>query len=305
MNNRVAIIDIGSNSIKLLVASKAGTLFEDIRGVRIGEGIGESKEGFNIKAEVIQKNVTAIKELFEEAQHFKPDLNIITGTSAVRDALNSADFCKKVQEATGVTVRVLSGEEEALIIAKGVATDPNIQVHKEFCLFDLGGGSLECIHYKAGKILLAQSLSLGIVRLTEKYITNPLEAVSNAQLQKIKEIIENEVTNFPIKGVPLVGTGGGLSTAKNILKTDSIIKITDLEDLLDKLSKITVVQRIREYKIPAFRADLMPVALTIIITLAHKANANAIIHSSFNLRFGLAEEALENMHSNSLKRLSK
>lgn len=293
MNKRAAIIDIGTNSVKLLVASKEANLFEDIRGVRIGEGLGEGNAGFNIKEEVIQRNVAAIKELFEEAQQFKPDLNIITGTSAVRDAINGKEFCDRIQEATGIEVRILSGEEEARIIAKGVATDPNIPIHEEFCLFDLGGGSLECIHYKKGKISLAQSLPLGIVRLTEKYIAHPAGRVSEIELGKIRDIIETEIKNFPIPGMTLVGTGGGLSTTKHILKTGSVLKVRDLEDLLKKLSAITVEDRIKEYNIPAFRADVMPTALAIIITLAKKAKADEIIHSDFNLRFGLAEEALE------------
>lgn len=295
MNKRVAIIDIGSNSIKLLVTNEAGSLFEDIRGVRIGEGLGGGSE-FRIKEEVIQRNVVAIKELFEEAEQFKPDLNIIAGTSALRDAINGKEFCQRVQKATGIEVRVLSGEEEALIIARGVATDPNVPIHEEFCLFDLGGGSLECIHYKRGEILLAESLPLGIVRLTEKYITDPSRKVPHTELEQIREIIENEVKNFPIAGMPLVGTGGGLSTTKNILKTGSILKVSDLEKLLEKLSEITVAERIKEYQIPLFRADVMPTALAIIIALANKAEVSAIIHSNFNLRYGLAEEALENVN---------
>lgn len=291
MNKCVSIIDIGTNSIKLLVANQQGTLLDDIRGVRIGEGIGEKK--FTIKKEVIQRNIEAIKELLTQAKPFNPDLTIITGTSAVRDAENSQEFSKELKQATGLDLRILSGEEEATIIAKGIATDPNVKDFNEFCLFDLGGGSLECIHYKNKKLLYTHSFPLGIVRLTEKFITNPTKPIPLQELLPIKALIEKEIPHFPLKDIPLIASGGGLSTAKNILKTGSIIKINDLENLLIKLSNITVEERINSYHIPPFRADVMPTALIIILTLAKKADCQTIIHSSFNLRFGLAKEFLK------------
>lgn len=295
MNKCVSIIDIGSNSIKLLVANKNGILLDSIRGMRIGEGISEQK--FIIKKDVIKRNIQAIKELLEEAKPFEPDFTIITGTSAVRDAENSEEFSQELKKATGLNLRILSGEEEAAIIAKGVATDPNVKGFNEFCLFDLGGGSLECIHYQNTKLIYAESFPLGVVRLTEKYISHPSKPILMKDLLPIKELIEKEITHFPITGIPLIASGGGLSTAKNILKTGSIIKLSDLEDLLYKLSSITVDERINNFHIPEFRADVMPAALIIIITLAKKAECSTIIHSSFNLRFGLAEEILNSTTS--------
>lgn len=291
MNKCISIIDIGSNSIKLLVASENGILLDDIRGVRIGECIGEKK--FTIKTEVIHRNINAIKELLAQAKPFNPDLTVITGTSAVRDAENSQEFSQELKKATGLDLRILTGEEEATIIAKGVATDPNVKDFNEFCLFDLGGGSLECIHYKNKKLLYAHSFPLGVVRLTEQFIANPELPIPLQELLPIKALIEKEIPHFPLKKIPLVASGGGLSTAKNILKTGSTLKVSDLEDLLAKLSKLTVEERINSYNIPPFRADVMPTALIIILTLAKKADCHAIIHSSFNLRFGLVQEILK------------
>lgn len=291
MNKSVAIIDIGTNSIKLLVANSQGTLLNAIRGVRIGEGIGEKK--FTLKKEVIQRNINAIKELLTEAEPFKPAATLITGTSALRDAENAQEFREELKTATGLDLRILTGEEEARIIAKGIATDPNVKPFNEFSLFDLGGGSLECIHYKNKKLAFVHSFPLGIVRLTEKYITNPSGKINFEELLYIKKVIEQEVTHFPLKGIPLVASGGGLSTAKNILQKGPILHINDLEELLVKLSNCTVQERIHSYNVPEYRADVMPTALMIIITLANKADCKEIIYSSFNLRFGLAEEMLQ------------
>lgn len=290
MPKTVSIIDIGSNSIKLLVANKSGALKEDFRGARIGEGISE--KNFIIKEDVIQRNIAAIIELLKEAKPYHPDLTIITGTSAVRDALNREEFCKRVEEATGFPVKILSGEEEALTIACGVKTDPKVQAYSEFCHFDIGGGSLECIHYKNGEVLLAMSLPLGIVRLTEKYIKDPTQPIPLFEIQRVMRVIDESVHDFPIKGIPLIGSGGGFSEAKKILKKNSVLQVSDLEELLSNLSSIGMQERMSQYNIPAFRADVMPSALAIIIALANKANAKEIIHSRFSLRFGLAAQAL-------------
>lgn len=290
MPNTVSIIDIGSNSIKLLVANKSGSLKEDFRGARIGEGISE--KDFIIREDVIQRNITAIIELLNETKSYNPDLTIITGTSAVRDALNREEFCNRVKQATGFPVRILSGEEEALTIARGIATDPHIKAYSEFCHFDIGGGSLECIHYKNNKILLANSLPLGIVRLTEKFIKDPTQPIPSSEIQTIIRVVDESVHNFPIKGVPLIGSGGGFSEAKKILKKNSVLLLTDLESLLNKLSSIGMQERITQYNILPFRADVMPAALAIIIALARKSESKEIIHSRFSLRFGLAAQAL-------------
>lgn len=291
MNKCVAIIDIGTNSIKLLVANRQGVLLNAIRGVRIGEGIGEKK--FIIKKDVIKRNINAIKELLSETEPFKPNVTLITGTSALRDAENAQEFRQELKVATGLDLCILSGEEEATIISKGIVTDPQVKALEEFSLFDLGGGSLECMHYKHKQLMFADSFPLGMVRLTEKYITNPRGKINPEELVHIKILIEEELTHFPIKAIPLVGSGGGLSSAKNILKTGNILKIDDLEDLLVKLANITAQERIKLYDIPQFRADIMPTALIIIITLAKKANCKEIIYSSFNLRFGLAQEIFQ------------
>lgn len=290
MANIVSIIDIGSNSIKLLVADKSGTLKEDFRGSRIGEGISE--KNFVIKENVIERNITAIIELFNEAKPYHPDLTIITGTSAVRDAINRDEFCQRVQEATGTPVKILTGEEEALTIARGIATDPHVKSYSEFCLFDIGGGSLECIHYKKGKVLLTSSLPLGVVRLTEKYVSDPTLPICESEIRIIMNVVDQSVGDFPIKGIPLIGSGGGFSEAIKILNEGSHLQLADMEDLLIKLSSISMQERMTKYSIPAFRADVMPTALAIIIALARKSRAKEIIHSHFSLRFGLAAQVL-------------
>lgn len=284
----IAVIDIGTNSIKLLVANKLTPLHTAVRGTRIGQGIG--KEGFLISEEALARNVQAISELFAEAHRFHPEKTVIVGTSAIRDALNADLFRQKIKAETGIEVQTLSGEEEATLIAKGVATDPNLTGINEFSLFDLGGGSLECIHYKDKTILSAISLPLGIVRLTEQFIKNPKKPIPQQELQQVIDFIKKEIGHFPIKNIPLIATGGALSTTRSALNKGPLLTKTDLEQFMQTLSSITMQERIEKFNIPPYRADLMPTALAIILAIISKTNANEIIHSHYNLRYGIVSE---------------
>jgi exopolyphosphatase/guanosine-5'-triphosphate,3'-diphosphate pyrophosphatase len=146
----LAVIDIGSNSIKLLVATpgpnvglELRVLFQKTLETRISGGLGNDKS--KLSESGIAAGVGAIKQLLDLAQPFAPTIYRIVATSAVRDAQNCADFAARVQTVTSTPIEILSGEDEALLIARGIQTDSALKGVKEFCIADLGGGSLECI----------------------------------------------------------------------------------------------------------------------------------------------------------------
>lgn len=290
--NTIAIIDIGSNSIKLLVTTQTTTLKEDLRGSRIGEGIAQNN--FNLTKNAIQRNITALSELLSIAQSYHPNKIIAVATSAIRDAHNRNDFISLAKQTLNLNIKILSGQEEASLIAHGIKTDPLLQSLTEFNAFDIGGGSLECIHYQNNQITSLQSLPLGIVRLTEQFIPNPQKPIPNQAIQNIIQSITQSTNTFPTPNITLIGAGGGFSEAKKILQKNSPLQVTDLENLLQTLASLPLKDRIEKYHIPPFRADVMPTALAIIIALAHKAHAKTIIHTKHTLRAGIAALAFEN-----------
>src|SRR5207249_1268753 len=97
---------------------------------------------------------------------------VLVATSAVRDGQNGDAFCRRIHAVTGHAVRVLSGEEEANAIGRGLTTDPALQDTRDFYVFDLGGGSLECLAFRERRIEQAVSLQLGCVRLMEKLVVD-------------------------------------------------------------------------------------------------------------------------------------
>jgi exopolyphosphatase / guanosine-5'-triphosphate,3'-diphosphate pyrophosphatase len=123
----VAIIDIGSNSIKTLVAQRlADGRFAALKNktldARISTGLGAAVP--RLSEDGMQRGLDAIRELLAMVEPFQPARTLLVATSAVRDASNGADFRERVRAATGHSIRLLSGDEEANLIGRGLTCDP-------------------------------------------------------------------------------------------------------------------------------------------------------------------------------------
>ena len=155
----------------------------------------------------MDRGVQAIQTLVKEAQVFRPSTLSIVATSAVRDAANSSEFGQKIQAQTGLTLRILTGEDEAALIGRGLLCDPGLDQLRDFYVFDLGGGSLECLSFWDRKLQQALSLPLGCVRLTETYVTDPLGPVPPSVLAAISSHVKSSPRvrsdfSFPCRPMP-------------------------------------------------------------------------------------------------------
>ncbi|MBL6919622.1 MAG: phosphatase, partial [Puniceicoccaceae bacterium] len=229
MPDTVAVIDVGSNSIKLLVA-RAGakpnsleTLFDETIETRISEGISRKLPSLN--EEAIAAGTATIAELHSMAQNYQPDHTAIVATSAVRDAINGDDFVQAVETATGIQIRTLSGTEEANYIGQGLSCDPAIAGMTSFIQTDIGGGSLELIRFEAGQIQQAISLQLGAVRLTERFIENIDAGLSHKIEASIRTYVTEQLMksgfDFSPAELPLIATGGAYSVSRALLLAEA------------------------------------------------------------------------------------
>ena len=304
----VAVIDIGSNSIKVLVAAPASggrltaRLMRTIEA-RISAGINQSPP--RLAAEGMARGVAAVRELAAEAAELKPEVTVIIATSAVRDAANGADFCAQVQAAAGQPVRVLSGDEEAALIGRGLLCDPRLAELRDFYVFDLGGGSLECLAFRERRIAQAVSLPLGCVRLTERFVADPAQPLTPAALEAIAAHVHERIAaaNFSL-AVPAaaIGTGGTLTTVRAVLaaranqpmeQAEARITLEQLREMLARLGSLPLADRKRTPGLSSARADVFPAALATLIAVAELGSFDAFQHSIYNLRWGVAAEALE------------
>jgi exopolyphosphatase/guanosine-5'-triphosphate,3'-diphosphate pyrophosphatase len=304
-----AVLDIGSNSIKILIARRnsSGVLVAEkfkTLDVRISAGISKAEP--RLSEEGMTRGLAAIRELLADAEPFSPSKTILVATSAVRDASNGPDFRQRVLAATGHTIRILSGEEEASLIGRGLTCDPALAQLRDFYVFDLGGGSLECLAFRDRKIVQAVSLQLGCVRLTERFVADvsqPLSAENLAQIiEHTRTVFHQSSFRFDLPpDVTAIGTGGTITTARTIMglrsgrtlaDTPSFVSVPQLRELLETTSQRSLANRRGIPGLPPARADVFPTALATLLTAAALGGFSGFQNSLHNLRWGLADEAL-------------
>lgn len=304
----VAVLDIGSNSIKILVARRGAhgeveTVLSKSLDARISAGISAAAP--RLSDEGMQRGYDAVQTLLQLAAPHAPAKTMLVATSAVRDAANGPEFRTQIKTRTGHEIRILTGDKEANGIGRGLTADPALASLQNFYVFDLGGGSLECLAFRERRIQQALSLQLGCVRLMEKFVpdaTRPFRDESRVA------VFEHSVRTITASGLRLdlagaaVGTGGTVATVRAVLgaregkkieETPSLVLTTQLRGLLDFLAPMTLEERRRVAGLPPARADVFPVALATILAVAHVGGFAEFHHSFYNLRYGLAAELLE------------
>ncbi len=210
---RTAVIDLGSNSFRLVVFTAADGWWkrtdEIYEAVRIGAGLGETGE---LGEEPMQRALHTI-EVFA---HFCRALDITdvrpVATSAIRDARNGKAFAERAREHTGLPVRVLSTSQEALY---GHLAAVNSTTISGGAVLDLGGGSLQLVRVRERRPNELSSWPLGAVRTTERFLPDG-DAVSRKQLKALRTHVAEELGSapwLPSSGDRLVGVGG---TVRNL-----------------------------------------------------------------------------------------
>jgi len=169
--SQVAVIDCGTNSIRLLIAEISGSTFKEVirtmEIVRLGQGVDENKA---FHPDAINRTLLAVKSFKEIIDRNKVDKIRFCATSATRDAMNRNLFIDGVRDILNVQVEVIPGEEEAALSFTG-ATYQLDQGSGPFLVVDIGGGSTEFV-YGDKKVMSAKSVNIGCVRMSERHLTN-------------------------------------------------------------------------------------------------------------------------------------
>jgi exopolyphosphatase/guanosine-5'-triphosphate,3'-diphosphate pyrophosphatase len=306
--SRVAVIDIGSNSIKLLIAGRpanGGVETIATQGIDARISAGISRDRPLLGDEGMARGLDAVATLLTAAHRHRPERTLLVATSAVRDALNGRAFADRILTATGHEVRILTGDEEAALIGRGLTTDFTLRQLENFYVFDLGGGSLECLAFRSRRIERAISFPLGCVRMTERFIIEPAAAVPHSALAAIATHTRDTVASgFPLAlpaGSTAVATGGTVATLRRIfalsagLAVEQIPATVDVDRaraLLLELAALPLAMRRDFPGLPAARADVFPAALSTLIAVADYGSLTTFHHSLHNLRHGLADALL-------------
>jgi len=269
----LAAIDIGSNAIRLMLAKYSPLGLLPIKKFRVPIRLG---------GDVFQKGKISGKQLKASARAFRQFRKLLThakikhyravGTAALREAKNSASFVELIRRSSGIRVEVIDGVEEAKLIHMGIRKVINLESH--ICLLiDIGGGSVELTFSNKGRMTATQSFPFGTVRTLERLRQKKLNE------QQMRVIIADYVEPFSHflssnnLGKRLdfaVGTGGNIEALgrmkTTLLKQNSRSSISadELSLIIEKLSRMSVKERIEKLDIKPDRADvIVPAALIV------------------------------------------
>jgi len=224
---RRAVIDVGTNSVKLLVADVRGRdvqpVHEESRQTRLGKGFYETHR---LQPEPIARTAEAVWEFAETARDKSAASVRVIATSAARDAMNPTDLTTAIERACGLKTEIISGAREAEWVFQGVATDAEL-AGQPLLLLDVGGGSTEFILGHGAKKSFAHSFPLGTVRLMEQFPHSdpPTRSEFAGCRDWLKNFLNREVRPHlapglknKTGGIRLVGTGGTTSILVRIEK---------------------------------------------------------------------------------------
>ena len=302
---RLATIDLGTNTVRLLIAdiTRGGggwqVVHADQRVTRLGEGLARTGR---LAEAAASRTAAAVTAYVTRAREAGAERIAIVATSAVRQAANGREFAARLEEATGHIVSVITGDEEAALTLSGVLAGlGSLDRAAPAIVFDIGGGSTEYILARDGAAIMATSLRLGVVDLTERYpFTGPVDWPRFAALQA--EIAQRLIVELPAgirsaATTSLIGTAGtattlaaldlGLATYQPDRVQGHAVTRAGVEGQLARLGALTVEQRAALPCLEPGRADLIVVGIAIVLATMDLLSAPRMIVSDWGLREGL------------------
>lgn len=297
--DRLAAIDIGTNTVKLLLAARDGgtlaPLLEDSQATRLGEGVDTTSR---LLPEAIERTAACVAGFARRARELGASSIRAVATSCARDGQNRDDFLRRVRELAGVEVEVISGEREAELIFAGACSNDNLR-DAPLLVMDVGGGSAEFIVGRQGRIERRCSVHAGAVRMTERFLhSDPVApAEFDAMTAHLRGLMEPALARFGLAGRAMLGTGGTITTAAAMdlrlakFNVEAIsghpLSLERLETMLDQLRGMTLAERRQLPGLPAARADIIVAGVAAFVVAMRLAGQPSLTVSTRGLRFGL------------------
>ncbi len=248
---KIAVIDIGSNSVRLMTSADGKVLYKTLETTQLGEGIANSPV---LLESAMQRTAQAVANFAARAKNEGAEEVYAFATAAVRSATNGAEFVRKVKALCGVEIEVLSGNEEAEIGIKGALGE------RDGGIIDIGGASTEIIVRKKGKTVYEKSVDIGVVRLKDR-CGRELSSLQSAAKEAVKEYGE-----VP-KGATMYAIGGTATTIAALvldLKEYDGAKVSGLkigqaqiQGLISRLVNTTVDELALHPCVPRKRAEVL------------------------------------------------
>ena len=275
---KFAVIDVGSNSVRLMFVADGKVLYKDLQTTRLGEGLAHQPR---LLPAAIERSAQAVAFFYQKSILDGAEQVVAFATAAVRTAENRNLFLDRVKDLCGLQIEVVSGEEEAelgILGALGTADGGVI---------DVGGASTEIVVKAGGRLVYKKSLDIGVVRLKDRYGRNvdDLKAAAKRAAIEYGKIPQTDA---------LCGIGGtattlaaqylGLQVYNSLEITGTQILVEDLKALADKLAAMSVEEIAALPCMPKGRADVIVGGAVLISTLMEELGfARLIVSDSDNL----------------------
>ena len=300
----IAGIDIGTNTLRLLIAEIGNHQFKEIHSERMITRLGEGLSGSGrLTNNAVARTVSTLKDFSAIIDRYMINKVVVAATSAVREAENRQYFIDLVKKETGFDIEVISGEEEARRTFLGIlhGLDKGIQ---NIVAIDIGGGSTEFICGRGGEILSRISIDLGVVKLTERHIKS--DPILPSQLASMDAEIAEKIRNASDKlgdteGSMLVGTAGSITTlaaidqkmeSYNPLRINNcILKLASIKTILSDLVSKSIMEMRTIKGLEPGREDIIVAGAAILITTMEEMGHDSLVVSDYGLREGLIIDA--------------
>jgi exopolyphosphatase/guanosine-5'-triphosphate,3'-diphosphate pyrophosphatase len=300
---RVATIDIGTNTVLLLIANAKGGALQPIVEratiTRLGQGVDRERR---LQPEAIARTLACLAEYQDVLREHDVAWLDVVGTSAMRDAAGGEDFSAQARAILGVAPRVIDGEEEARLTFIGALSGLNVT--GKVTVFDIGGGSTEIVSGELGpsgrKIAAAVSLNIGSVRLFERHVRS--DPPSSEELTRVERDIDEALRAAPAFAADstLVGVAGtvtqlaaielGLAHYDATRVHGSVLSRSAVEQLATRLAAMSVSERRALPGMEPSRADVIVVGSAIVRAVLSWSGATKLLVSDRGVRWGLAAE---------------
>ncbi|MEY3404906.1 MAG: hypothetical protein RL161_336 [Bacteroidota bacterium] len=304
MKNRIAIVDLGTNTFHLMVTEGPQPVYEERRPVRIGMG------GINrgmITPEALQRALSCLTDYRQKAESLGVQAIYAIGTSALRNAQNVAEVIQAIRLYTGIHVQVISGDQEATLIYDGIRSGMDLGDSTSM-IVDIGGGSVEFIIANPSGILWKQSVETGGQRLIELFHHH--DPITDREIQLIRDHLDQaledvfEATRLHQPTV-LIGSSGSFDTLSEIwcLKNNQSYVLgpetpLSIEAFVQILPEIFLKDRAERMQIPGMielRVDMIVVACVLIDHLLKKCAFDSLRVSGYSLKEGVRWRLLQGL----------
>lgn len=292
----IAVIDIGSNAVRMVVATRYAHELKVIKKFRFPIRLGADVFA---NGQISNKNLKQAARTFRDFKSFINELKVIkikaVGTSALREAANQRQFVELIKRKSQIQIEVIDGVEEARLIHLAVKQEIPLQNHNVL-LIDIGGGSVELTFSENSLMTATQSFPFGTVRTLDLL---KKKKILEAQLPLLMSDFAKPLSHFlnsqslPSKTEFAIGTGGNLETLGKLkpllLKkaARTFLLQDELSDLIEIIKKMSVKERIEKLGLRPDRADVILPAALVVHTILKQGQIDKILIPYVGLKDGL------------------